>query len=378
MKKSFKILAAILSLFVIGCGASAVFSTSSAESSPVVESVTGTYLGMLPCADCEKISYRLQLKPDGSYRSRMTYIGKSDRAFDESGRFTLRQDGIVALDKKDEGMKYFKKHPQGLLMLDIHGQEITGTLASDYILTPMLRNNETLVEGQSQDFLYKQWAEGIDFYARGDEPFWSLDMDFDKGFKFTVLNDLNLTTPPTEGVLTQDARITLYRAQTESGELIILVNTQECTDTMSGERFDYTVEVQAKHVSDQSYRKFTGCGNYVPDMRLTNIWVIEQVEGATLQPASFMKGLPTLEFSAKERRLNGHDGCNRIGGGFSTQMNRISFKQLFGTKMFCPTPEGTPDIAALLADKTYEFEFGNKRLYLKKDNRIILTLKHVD
>jgi uncharacterized membrane protein/heat shock protein HslJ len=234
------------------------------------------------------------------------------------------------------------------------------------------------VAGQSQDFLYKLWTQGIDFYARGNEPFWSLDMDFDKRFQFTVLNDLNLNTPPTKGALAQNARITRYHAKTESGELIISASAESCTDTMSGERFDYTVEVQAKNTVDKSYRNFTGCGDYVPDMRLTDIWVVEQVEGVPLKPASFMKGLPTLELSAGKRRLNGHDGCNGIGGAFSTKRNTITFKKLMSTRMFCQTPEGTPDIGALLAEQTYDYEFGNNRLYLKKDNKIILTLKHVD
>ncbi len=378
MKKTFLILTTILPLFAIGCGTSTVVTPSSTESSPVVESITGAYLGMLPCADCEKISYRLQLNPDSSYASRMIYIGKSERAFDESGKFTLRQDGIVALAKKDEGMQYFKKHPQGLLMLDSQGQEITGTLAGNYILTPVPGDNETPVEGQSQDFLYKLWVQGIDFYARGNEPFWNLDMDFDKQFKFTALNDLNLNTPATKSVQAQDARITRYHAKTESAELIIAASAEPCTDTMSGEHFEYTVHVQAKHASDKTYQDFMGCGDYVPDMRLTNIWVVEQVKGVALQPASFAKGLPTLELSARELKLSGHDGCNRIGGAFTTQGNTISFKQLFGTKMFCSAPEGTPDIGMLLADKTYAFEFGDNRLYLKKNKQIILTLKHVD
>lgn len=375
-KKPIKILAAILPFFALGCGTSAVVTTNSPAPSPVVESIAGTYLGMLPCADCEKISYQLQLNPDGRYSSSMTYIGKSGRAFDDSGRFTLRPDGIVALDKTDQGMTYFKKHPEGLLMLDINGQEITGALAGNYILTPMPRNNETAVEGQKQDFLYQLWERGIDFYARGNEPFWSLDMDFDQQFRFTVLDDLNLNTPPTEGVPARDTRITRYRAQAESGELIISANAEPCIDTMSGERFDYAVEVQAKTSPTQAYRDFKGCGDYVPDMRLTNSWVVEQIEDITLQPASFMKGLPTLELSARERRLSEHDGCNQIGGAFSTKRNTITFKQLMSTKMFCPTPDGIPDIGALLAGKTYDFEFGPNRLYLKKNKQIILTLKH--
>jgi heat shock protein HslJ len=248
---------------------------------------------------------------------------------------------------------------------------ITGCFASP--------SAETLpVESQSQDFLYKLWKQGIDFYARGNEPFWSLDMDYDKRFQFTVLDGPNLIMPATEGVPTQDGRTVRHHVRTESGELIISATEELCTDSMSGERFDYTVQVQAKITSDKAYRDFTGCGNYVPDMRLTDIWGVEQVEGIILQPASFMKGLPILELSAKERRLSGHDGCNQIGGGFSITRNTISFKQLMSTRMFCPRPEGTPDIAALLAGKTYTFEFGNNRLYLKQDKKVILTLKHVD
>jgi len=203
-------------------------------------------------------------------------------------------------------------------------------------------------------------------------------MDFDQRFQFTVWNGLNLNTPPTEGALAQDTGITRYHAKIASGELVIFANEKPCTDTMSGERFAYTVEVQAKHTVDKSYRNFTGCGDTVPDMRLTDIWVLELVEGVPLKPASFMKGLPMLELSARQRRLNGHDGCNRIGGAFSTKRNTITFKKLTSTRMFCQTPESIPDIGALLAEKTYDFEFGNNRLYLKTDNKIILTLKHVD
>jgi heat shock protein HslJ/uncharacterized membrane protein len=251
-----------------------------------------------------------------------------------------------------------------------------GCATSSLVSAPSTESSP--IEGQSQDFLYKLWAQGIDFYARGNEPFWSMDMDFDQRFQFTVLNGLNLNTPPTEGALAQNSGIIRYHAKIESGELVIFANEKPCTDTMSGERFAYTVEVQAKPASDTLFQNFTGCGDYVPDMRLTDTWMVEQVEGVPLKPVSFMKGLPRLELSARERRLNGHDGCNRIGGAFSTKRNTITFKQLMSTRMFCATPDGTPDIGALFAEKTYDFEFGNNRLYLKKDNKIILILKHVD
>ncbi len=36
-------------------------------------------------------------------------------------------------------------------------------------------------------FIQKKASQGIDFYALGNEPFWSLDMDLDKEFQFKKL-----------------------------------------------------------------------------------------------------------------------------------------------------------------------------------------------
>ena len=40
---------------------------------------------------------------------------------------------------------------------------------------------------QNVDFQMKLWQKGVDFYARGNEPSWSLDMDFGQGFYFKTL-----------------------------------------------------------------------------------------------------------------------------------------------------------------------------------------------
>ncbi len=378
MINSFRIVATFSPLLALGCAGSTVTAPMAPEPSPVSASVAGTYLGMLPCADCEQIRYRLQLNADGSYMSRMTYADKPDRSFDESGRYAVRPDGVVELDKTDEGMKFFKNHAQGLQMLDIHGQEITGGLSGRYILTRMPRDDAPAEPDRSANFLYKLWSEGVDFYARGNEPFWSLDMDFDRQFRFSAMNDMNLSTPPAENLPASDAGTIRFQVKTESAELLVSLSNQPCTDSMSGQRFDYAVDVQVKRPADQNYRQFKGCGDYIPDMRLTDIWIVEQVEGKALPPAWFMKGLPTLELSAKERRLTGHDGCNRIGGSFSTQRHAITFTRLISTRMFCPAPEDVPAIGSLLSEKTYNFEFVGNRLYLKNNGRIILTLKHAD
>ena len=57
---------------------------------------------------------------------------------------------------------------------------------------------------QHIDFQMKLWLKGIDFYARGNEPFWALDMDFDKGFYFKTLNGIEINTPPFDGQKAMD------------------------------------------------------------------------------------------------------------------------------------------------------------------------------
>lgn len=53
----------------------------------------GTYVGILPCADCAGIQTELTFLADGSYRVAETYKGKSDKPFVEEGQWTPSEDG---------------------------------------------------------------------------------------------------------------------------------------------------------------------------------------------------------------------------------------------------------------------------------------------
>ena len=50
-------------------------------------------------------------------------------------------------------------------------------------------------------------SEGIDFYALGNEPFWSLDMDFENEFKFKNLDGLIIIVPAVKGIKAMDAEL---------------------------------------------------------------------------------------------------------------------------------------------------------------------------
>lgn len=138
MKNSLKFLLVIAIFSTLGCKSQQPATTSNYWEGRDINVINEVFHAMLPCADCENIDFRLTLKPDMTWQSRTIYVGKKARIFEENGRYNVTENGILVLDKKDEGMKRFRIIPQGLLMLDTEGKEVTGALADKYILTPTI------------------------------------------------------------------------------------------------------------------------------------------------------------------------------------------------------------------------------------------------
>lgn len=97
---------------------------------------TGTYKGVLPCADCEGIETVVTLNEDGTYQVTSTYLGKGeDNVFEESGNYTWKDNGsdIVLEDEDGENTMYFVAENK-IIRLDMEGNRIEGALADNYVL----------------------------------------------------------------------------------------------------------------------------------------------------------------------------------------------------------------------------------------------------
>lgn len=99
----------------------------------------GTYVGTLPCADCEGIETRIDLKDDQEYELIMTYLGKGlDNVSKDMGKYSWDETGsVVILESTDNTKeKYLFFVGEGTLkQLDQEGNEISGALAENYILS---------------------------------------------------------------------------------------------------------------------------------------------------------------------------------------------------------------------------------------------------
>jgi uncharacterized membrane protein len=224
----------------------------------------------------------------------------------------------------------------------------------------------------------KKWQEGVDFYATGNEPFWSVNLDLDRSMHFEALGGPSLTTPAVPGERAQDADVTRYRAVTESGRLTVQIIAGECTDTMSGEIFSHKVTVDFGRTTDVDDTRYEGCGRYVVNPGLNDIWVLRTIDGQDIDTSGLPKGAPTLELHIAQGRVMGHTGCNDFSGSFSIERNRILFGNAAVTVRACPGMAEEARFSQALFQRAHTFELKELELVLTDREARQLVFRKVD
>lgn len=218
---------------------------------------------------------------------------------------------------------------------------------------------------------------GSYFKANGTEPFWDLTL-YENRVELKTMED-TILTPPSEAIKAQDGNISMYRIQTEATQMDIIISQKPCTNAMSGEEFPYTVTVSYKSTGGDETVVYEGCGSYVTDYRLHDIWVLESMKSATITKDDFSgKDVPNMEVNVNTNRFSGFSGCNRMTGSLFFENGLLRFTQIAGTRMACPSMEKESEfLTALRASTTYKVE--NNRLYLSNPNEEnLLVFKKID
>ncbi|WP_338378525.1 copper resistance protein NlpE N-terminal domain-containing protein [uncultured Flavobacterium sp.] len=121
----------------------------------------GTYVGSLPCADCESIETILILT-DGSYIRETVYKGKSKEIFNESGNIEWNKEGnTITLVGLNTPNQYFVGE-NILFHLDVNGKRIEGDLASKYELKKELKSVGKIELKNSKWKLIKLYGKDVE------------------------------------------------------------------------------------------------------------------------------------------------------------------------------------------------------------------------
>ena len=213
------------------------------------------------------------------------------------------------------------------------------------------------------------------FEARGTEPFWYLQISAG-GMLLTTPED-SLRLPYTVPDRAMDANVKRYSTSAGEFALQVAILQEDCTNAMSGEVSPYQVSLEWIKGNGEDQVDMEGCGQYLTDYRLNDIWVLEKMKGKEVNEADFPNGLPTLEIDSRENRFSGSGGCNRIGGTIFFEKDLLRFTQIRSTKMACPAMEQETQVLQALEAVT-SYEIVDNRLILGNPSGELLVFKKVD
>ena len=222
---------------------------------------------------------------------------------------------------------------------------------------------------------YNDYTAAVYFKASGTEPFWSLEIT-DKQLIFRTPED-SLIANHVEPERAMDSNVKWYRAKGAAGDLDVIISQDNCINEMSGTEFPYSVKVEIKKSEAKQPQTVNGCGEYITDYRLHDIWVLEVLEGKKVALEDFGKELPVMEIYAATNVFSGFAGCNRMNGKLFFETGLLRFTDIATTKMMCASPNKETAFIKALRNVT-SYEIGNNRLTLSNPDGELLVLKKVD
>lgn len=215
------------------------------------------------------------------------------------------------------------------------------------------------------------------FRATGNEPFWSIDISTSSIQFKGVDKDNYFNAPHVEPVRAMDANVKMYVATTEKGSIRVSIAQNECIDTMSGIKYNYSVTVEITIGKKNEPTIYSGCGTYSIDYRLHDIWVLEELEGKPMVADYFLGELPMLEINSKMANFSGFGGCNRIRGSLFQERELLRFTDILSSKMTCDS-KNKEDLFLKALQSTTTYEIKNNRLYLSTPDALKLVFKKID
>jgi len=220
-------------------------SSDDKQVSQSIENLPAVFTGVLPCADCPGIESTLVLN-ENSFEEFSHYRNRGNNLYQVDGTWTLTGDTLKLYRVEGELHKAFLYSRDQIKLLDQDLQPITGDLEEYYTLDRSLEQES--IRSQHSELR----EDGVDFLASGNEPFWSVHINFDGQLLYKTPGS-ETPYPFSEFEEIVENQNTIYNAD----EMRITITPEYCRDSMSGFLFTHRVEIQTNG------QNMTGCGRYL-------------------------------------------------------------------------------------------------------------------
>ena len=220
------------------------------------------------------------------------------------------------------------------------------------------------------DSLIQLQQRGIDFFATGDVPvYWTIELDLEKGFSFEPADGRQLFASPVAGTSSAGTNAIVYETKTDEGIMKLAIFDEPCTGKEKDKKPQKKIEITLNN------KRYTGCGNYLYDHAINDIWTLETI--GNKNPDVPVRELPWMEFNLEKNKVYGYNGCNKINADIKVEGNRIKFSPFSKTKMACPGNETEQLFSAMLSGHIvdYYIENGRLTLILPNETKLIFIRK---
>ena len=226
---------------------------------------------------------------------------------------------------------------------------------------------DSLVLDRQRDVL-----RGVEFHAAGEG--WLLTAHPQQGFVLDHVGMACLVFPYSAPMNEKDGG---YRYVSTIDDVHIEVVANDVATAVQG-AFPTTVRIRGAEPSSAN-TELAGQGEFLPPMRLHDIWMLMSMDGKRVDPKLFREG-PRLEFFVADGQVVGSDGCNGISGPFTVTPEGLYLGALMRTLRACPGAVERIEQAFhnALGSAPLRYTFHNNDLTLRAADGAVLVFRRVD
>lgn len=291
----------------------------------------GTYVGVLPCADCAGLRYELELRRDQTYVLRNIYLGKGPRepgktVFDDIGRWLLSTDGaVLAIKGAREAPEYFALSGKALRKLDLDAQPIESPA------NHLLERSRNAVPLEPRLPMQGLLTQGVDA---------ALFTECATGVRWTIANEADwLAAERALAKARDDAK------QKPAAPLLVSLDGKLNGSSIVIDRFNAVLA--DKPACDAPFTTLPLLGTVWSLVRLG-------IEAGATPHASY--GAQMQLSPGRPAKVNGWTGCNRLISSAQLQASTLRFGPQTASRVACVAAQAEPiesGLLAALADARY-------------------------
>lgn len=212
------------------------------------------------------------------------------------------------------------------------------------------------------------------FKAKGSDVPWSLSIDT-AAIEFE-LKGQKIVFDHKDPIPAMDMNVKTYNVEYKGSTAQITIIQKECTPKDGNKPLPYTVSITLNNGKSKNPANYSGCGQYITDYRLYDIWALQEINGRKVSASDFDKQLPYLEINTTENTFGGFGGCNSIGGRIFSERKLIRFTNIISTLKACEGSIEGEFLSELPRVTSYQLK--NGKLNLICDGKTNIVLKKVD